>query len=115
MRIRAEEARKAHNLEVVGSNPASATKVRYLKYRGMDWRWLPAESHKLNDGGSNPSPATNTIVIVNGETGKLISSHVLVRIQSIVQMGKSESFFRDAIAPLSKNYVLVKIQSSPPY
>ena len=25
--------------------------------RGVDWSQVPAQSHKLNDGGSNPPPA----------------------------------------------------------
>ena len=46
-------ARKAHNLEVGGSNPPLATNI---SWGGLEM--VPAESHKPNDVGSNPTPAT---------------------------------------------------------
>ena len=50
---RAVVARKAHNLEVGGSNPSPATNI---SRGGLEL--VPAWSHKPNHVGSNPTPAT---------------------------------------------------------
>jgi len=59
---RAVVARKAHNLEVGGSNPSPATNI--AGWTGA----VPAQSHKLNDEGSFPSPANNSVWVRSDES-----------------------------------------------
>ncbi len=55
-------ARQAHNLEVVGSNPAPATKLNscnQIKYKiSRDRAVVARQAHNLEVVGSNPAPAT---------------------------------------------------------
>lgn len=38
----------------------------------MDWNQAPAQSHKLNDAGSNPASATNFLSLYKGKIMKRV-------------------------------------------
>ena len=53
-------ARQAHNLKVVGSNPAPATNFNLSSLKVAGWSSQVArQAHNLKVVGSNPAPATN--------------------------------------------------------
>ena len=56
MRGRAEAARQAHNLKVIGSNPIPATSNRQAPENGQAWRFL------VNKISNNRVSASETIL-----------------------------------------------------